>query len=70
VRVYDSDKNEGEMGLEDLDTWDTTLQVCLVRVLDHLVGTIASTHTLTGTSATRVAELMLSHLETPRNTLS
>jgi hypothetical protein len=65
VRVYDSDKNEWEMGSEDLDTWDATLQVCLARVLDHLAGTIASTHTPTGASATRAAELMLSHLVKP-----
>jgi hypothetical protein len=59
----------------DLDAWDTTLQVCLSRVLDdgadaarvfdHLAGTIASTHIPTGAFATRAAELMLSHLETP-----
>jgi len=75
VRVYDSDKNGWEMGSEDLDAWDATLQVCLARVLDdgadaarvldHLAGTIASTHIPTGASATRAAELMLSHLETP-----
>jgi hypothetical protein len=59
----------------DLDARDTTLQVCLARVLDdgadaarvfdHLAGTIASTHIPTGAFATRAAELMLSHLETP-----
>jgi hypothetical protein len=75
VRVYDSDKNEWEMGSEHLDTWDATLRVCLARVLDdgadasrvldHLAGTIASTHIPTGASATNAAELMLSHLETP-----
>lgn len=63
------------MGSEDLDAWDTILQVCIARVLDdgadaarvldHLAGTIASTHIPTGASATRAAELMLSHLETP-----
>jgi hypothetical protein len=65
------------MSTEDLDTWDATLQVCLARVLDdggdatrlldHLAGTIASTHIPTGGSATRAAELMLSHLEMPPN---
>jgi hypothetical protein len=34
-------------------------------VLDHLAGTIASTCISTGVSATRTAELLLSHLETP-----
>jgi hypothetical protein len=73
--VYDSDRNGWEMGSEDLDAWDATLQVCLARllddsadaarVLDHLAGTIASTHIPTDASATRAAELMLSHLETP-----
>ncbi|KAH9999591.1 hypothetical protein BJV74DRAFT_158676 [Russula compacta] len=63
------------MSTEDLDAWDATLQVCLARVLDdgadttrvldHLAGTIASTHIPTGASATRAAELLLSHLETP-----
>lgn len=63
------------MTAEDLDAWDATLQVCLARVhddgadaarvLDHLAGTIASTHIPTGASATRAAELLLSHLETP-----
>lgn len=63
------------MGTEDIDAWDATLQVCLARVLDdggditrvldHLAGTIASTHIPTGASATRAAELLLSHLETP-----
>lgn len=75
MRVYNSDKNGWEMGSEDLDAWDATLQVCLARVLDdgadaarvldHLAGTIASTHIPTGASATRAAELMLIHLETP-----
>lgn len=70
-----ADKNGWEMGSEDLDAWDATLQICLARVLDdgadagrvldHLAGTIASTHIPTGASATRAAELMLSHLETP-----
>ncbi len=63
------------MSSEDLDAWDATLQLCIARVLDdgadaarmlaHLAGTIASTHIPTGASATRAAELMLSHLETP-----
>lgn len=63
------------MSREDLDAWDATLQVCLTRVLDdggettrvldHLAGTIASTHIPTGASATRAAELLLSHLESP-----
>jgi hypothetical protein len=75
VRVYYSDKNGWEMGSEDLDAWDASLQVCIAhvlddgadatRVLDHLAGTIASTHIPTGLSATRAAELMLGHLETP-----
>ncbi|KAF8490777.1 hypothetical protein F5888DRAFT_1620590 [Russula emetica] len=70
-----ADKNGWEMGSEDLDAWDATLQVCLARVLDdgadaarvldHLAGTIASTHIPTGASALRAAELMLGHLETP-----
>jgi hypothetical protein len=65
------------MSSEDLDAWDATLQVCVgrvldegadaARVLDHLAGTIASTHIPTGASATRAAELMLSHLETPHD---
>ena len=73
--VCDSDKNGWEMSSEDLDAWDATLQVCLARVLDdgadaarvldHLAGTIASTHIPTGPSATRAAELLLGHLETP-----
>jgi hypothetical protein len=55
--------------------WDATLQVCLARVLDdggdatrvldHLAGTMASTHIPTGASATRAAELLLSHLDAP-----
>ena len=63
------------MSSEDLDAWDATLQICLARVhddgadaarvLDHLAGTIASTHIPTDASATRAAELLLSHLETP-----
>jgi hypothetical protein len=63
------------MSTEDLDAWDATLQVCLARVLDdgtdatrvldHLAGTIASTHIPTGASAMRAAELLLSHLEAP-----
>ena len=73
--MYNSDKNGWEMGSEDLDAWDATLQVCLacvlddgadaVCMLDHLTGTIVSTHIPTGASATCVAELMLSHLEMP-----
>jgi hypothetical protein len=52
-----------------------TLQVCLshvlddggdaMRVLDHLARAIASTHILTGASATRMAELLLSHHDIP-----
>lgn len=71
----DSDKDGWEMSTEDLDSWDATLQVCLARVLDdggdatrvldHLAGTISSTHIPTGASATRAAELMLSHLDVP-----
>src|SRR6266851_1003768 len=63
------------MSTEDLDAWDATLQVCLARVLDdggdatrvldHLASTIASTHIPTGASASRVAELLLSHLDAP-----
>jgi hypothetical protein len=74
VRV-NSDKNGWEISTEDLDAWDATLQVCLTcvlddgadatRVLDYLAGTIASTHIPTGVSVTRMAELLLSHLETP-----
>lgn len=73
--VFDSDKDGWEMSSEDLDAWDATLQICLARVLDdgadatrvldHLAGTIASTHIPTGESATRAAELLLGHLETP-----
>jgi len=71
----DSDKDGWEMSTEDLDSWDATLQVCLARVLDdggdatrvldHLAGSISSTHIPTGASATRAAELMLSHLDVP-----
>lgn len=71
----DSDKDGWEMSTEDLDSWDATLQVCLARVLDdggdatrvldHLAGTISSMHIPTGASATRAAELMLSHLDAP-----
>ena len=63
------------MGTEDLDAWDATLQSCLgrvldegadtARVLDHVAGTIASTHIPTGASATRAADILLGHLETP-----
>jgi len=70
-----SDKDGWEMSTEDLDSWDATLQVCLARVLDdggdatrvlnHLAGTISSTHIPTSASATRAAELMLSHLDIP-----
>ena len=66
------------MSTEDLDVWDTTLQVCLARalndggdatrVLDHLASTIASTHIPTSASATRVVELLLSHLNMPSDT--
>ena len=75
MNSYGSDKNGWEMSSEDLDAWDATLQLCIARVLDdgadaarmldHLAGTIASTHIPTGASATRAAELMLSHLESP-----
>jgi len=34
------------------------------RVLDHVAGTISSTHIPTGGSATRAADLLLGHLET------
>jgi hypothetical protein len=63
------------MSNEDPDSWDAMIQVSLVRVLDnggdatrvldHLAGTISSTHIPTGASATRAAELMLSHLDVP-----
>jgi hypothetical protein len=63
------------MGLEDLNAWDATLQSCLervldegadpVRVLDHVAGTIASTHIPTGASATRAADILLGRLEMP-----
>lgn len=63
------------MSTEDLDAWDAMLQLCLgrvldegadpARVLDHVAGTIASTHIPTGASAMRAADLLLSHLETP-----
>ncbi|KAI9465049.1 hypothetical protein BJY52DRAFT_1209886 [Lactarius psammicola] len=64
-----------EMSTEDLDAWDATLQSCLgrvldegadpARVLDHVAGTIASTHIPTGASAARAADLLLGHLEMP-----
>ncbi|KAI0301170.1 hypothetical protein B0F90DRAFT_1817185 [Multifurca ochricompacta] len=70
-----ADKDAWEMSTQDLDAWDATLQFCLWRVLDegteaarvvdHLAGTIASTHIPTGYSATRAADLLLSHLEMP-----
>jgi hypothetical protein len=70
-----SDKDGWEMSAEDLDAWDATLQSCLghvldegadvARVLDHVAGTIASTHIPTGVSATRAADILLGHLETP-----
>lgn len=63
------------MSTEDLHSWETMLQFCLgraldegadsARVLDHVAGTIASTHIPTGASATRAADLLLGHLETP-----
>ena len=63
------------MSTEDLDAWDTTLQVCLahalndggdtMHVLDHLASTIVSTHILTSASATHAVELLLSHLDAP-----
>ena len=75
ICARDSDKDGWEMSTEDVDSWDATLQVCLTRVfddggdatrvLDHLAGTILSTHIPTGASATRAAELMLSHLDVP-----
>ncbi|KAH9011657.1 hypothetical protein EDB85DRAFT_2281515 [Lactarius pseudohatsudake] len=70
-----ADKDAWEMSTEDLDAWEAMLQLCLgrvlddgadpARVLDHVAGTIASTHIPTGASATRAADLLLSHLETP-----
>ena len=65
--MYNSDKDGWEMSSEDLDAWTSTLQVCIARVLDgagavhvldHLAGTIATTHI-----PTRAAELMLGHLK-------
>ena len=56
------------MRTEDLDLWDAPLHVCLTRILDdggdttraldHLVGTISSTHIPISVSATCAAELM------------
>jgi hypothetical protein len=70
-----SDKDAWEMSTEDLDAWDAMLQFCLgrvldegadpARVLDHVAGTIASTHIPTDASAMRAADLLLGHLETP-----
>ncbi|KAH9952882.1 hypothetical protein BGW80DRAFT_1259777 [Lactifluus volemus] len=68
-----ADKDGWEMSTEDLDVWDAMLQSCLeyvldegadaARVLDHVAGTIASTHIPTGASATRAADILLGHLE-------
>ncbi|KAH9060473.1 hypothetical protein EDB87DRAFT_1616129 [Lactarius vividus] len=70
-----ADKDTWEMNTEDLDAWEAMLQSCMgrvldegadpARVLDHVAGTIASTHIPTGASATRAADLLLGHLETP-----
>jgi len=55
--------------------WVAPLQVCLARtlddgggttrVIDHLVGITSSIHVPTSASATRTADLPLSHLEMP-----
>ena len=68
------------MSSEDLDAWDVTLQVCLAhvlndsgeatRVLDHHMGTIVSMHIPTGASAMCMAELLLSYLDSPPDTLA
>jgi hypothetical protein len=73
--VCDSDKDGWEMSTKDLDLWDAMLQVCLTRILDdggdamhmldHLVGTISSTHIPTSASAMHIAELIFSHLNVP-----
>jgi hypothetical protein len=73
LEFINSDTDGWEMSTEDLDVWDTMLQSCLeyvldegadaARVLDHVAGTIASTHIPTGASATRVADILLGHLE-------
>ncbi|KAI9443494.1 hypothetical protein H4582DRAFT_2072522 [Lactarius indigo] len=75
VTLDGSDNDAWEMSTEDLDAWETMLQFCLgrvldegadpARVLDHIAGTIASTHIPTGASAMRAADLLLGHLETP-----
>ncbi|KAI0269927.1 hypothetical protein BC834DRAFT_922720 [Gloeopeniophorella convolvens] len=66
-----ADKDAWEMGSEDVDAWDATLQVCIARaldegmdttrMLDRLARTIASTHVPTGGSAARAVELLLAH---------
>jgi hypothetical protein len=73
LKFVNSDTDGWEMSTEDLDAWDATLQSCLeyvldegadvTRVLDHVAGTIASTHIPTGASATRAADILLGHLE-------
>ncbi|KAI0322414.1 hypothetical protein OF83DRAFT_803492 [Amylostereum chailletii] len=67
------DRDGWEMSNDDLEAWETTLQFCIdkalddgvdtARVLDHVAGLISSTHIPTSISSTRVADVLLSHLD-------
>ncbi|KAI0044102.1 hypothetical protein FA95DRAFT_1681450 [Auriscalpium vulgare] len=68
-----SDATPWEMSSADLDAWEAMLKFCIdralddgvetVRILDHVASILSSTHIPSSSSSTRVADLLLSHLE-------